>query len=343
MNNTDDTFTENRQIIKWFSRQAQSVQADILGQAFAIAGTQAFDTLVDAVRTNGYRDEKAYKTSHTISENAARKMYDRRKAQGLERLSHKKKVNMWLKVNFIKLKDLRETGLSWRGISILISDEYKISISHTTLSKFWRNNNFPSLLPAQGGYKLHKLIEIKIYTKEAHDFIHMIFKIDKLFLQLSASEMSQFVSNQDLLNVYKLWIERIVEMEIFCEYIITNVDCLQIGDNYYTDYAFDIVDISKIYGMAQSLQKEKGRTYQVTVTSYITRQLLIVCRRLDICFTFLQILLNASSEFKKEADYVNQYYHDTLKGFTDQYNQDSKILSDALAKKENRQDQEYSK
>jgi hypothetical protein len=136
---TDENITENKKIIQWLSKQAQTTQAEILGQAFGIDGSQALDTLISAIRVNGYLDEKAYKTSRTISEDAARKMYDRRKAQGLERLSHRVKVNMWMRVNYIKLKDLHETGLSWRRISTFIYDEYKISISHTTLSKFLRN------------------------------------------------------------------------------------------------------------------------------------------------------------------------------------------------------------
>jgi hypothetical protein len=138
MKNDDNNLQEDSNMIRWFSQQARTVQADILGLAFKIDNTQAFDRLIAAVRKSGYLDEKTYKTGRTISENAARKMYDRRRAQGLECISHRRKVNKWLGVNIIKIKDLRETGLSWRRLSVFISDKYKISISHTTLCKFFK-------------------------------------------------------------------------------------------------------------------------------------------------------------------------------------------------------------
>jgi nitrogen fixation-related uncharacterized protein len=135
---TADNFDEKRCVLLWFSRQAGPTQAEILAQAFLTDGAEALEALLWTIKSAGYDDEKAYKSSRTISAEASRKISDRRKARGYERLSHRAKVKAWLNVNHGKVLELRSCGLSWRRISSAVIQDYNISISHQTLKKYWR-------------------------------------------------------------------------------------------------------------------------------------------------------------------------------------------------------------
>ncbi|MFI3271503.1 MAG: hypothetical protein R3Y11_05280 [Pseudomonadota bacterium] len=85
----------------------------------------------------GYGDEAAYRTSRSISREAAQGITARRKARAEGYRSHRQKVQIWMAKNFGKIVDLRTTGLSWRRVSMAIYVEHGIKISHNTLYKRW--------------------------------------------------------------------------------------------------------------------------------------------------------------------------------------------------------------
>lgn len=132
---------EIKPVLKWFTRQAVTIQCEILQGIFSIDGKEALSMLLKGIKQGGFADERAYRSSLNIGEKAAKKMSDRRRARANEKLSHRAKLQAWLNVNIGKIFEWRRMGLSWRAIAELLNEDYNIQCSHTTLFNYWRSYN----------------------------------------------------------------------------------------------------------------------------------------------------------------------------------------------------------
>lgn len=145
--------TAARRILRWFSRQAEAVQAEVLqlkqikheslSQRHVEMNPGALElaALLLAAWESGVAEEKAFASSVSISERAAKNMQRRRRLKAEEYLPHRVRVRVWLGKHWGKVMDMRGAGLSWRGVSALLADEYHINISHSALYNHWRNWN----------------------------------------------------------------------------------------------------------------------------------------------------------------------------------------------------------
>lgn len=134
-----------REILQWLSRQDEDTLLEVFRYKVNKhsdlrcnnAGKEDLISLLQAALHCGFGDELAFKSSHTISHEAAQKIGLRRKARAGSYMSHRQKVQSWLAKNIGKVSDLRQTGLSWRQISKAIHEEYKINICYSTLQKYY--------------------------------------------------------------------------------------------------------------------------------------------------------------------------------------------------------------
>ncbi len=142
-----------RHILTWFARQDEGLQVHILQRTtqesarlhptfhrfteyqLTLAG------LVLATHNAGWADERAYHSSKSISEAAAKGITARRHARAKAYLAHRDQVRLWLAKHWGKVMDMRRAGLSWRRASVMIADEHGISISHSALHNYWRQWN----------------------------------------------------------------------------------------------------------------------------------------------------------------------------------------------------------
>ena len=147
-----DTLTA-RQILSWFARQEEGLQVGILKDKrieherlrgliaqHGITETE-LAALVTAAEHNGWSDEQAYRSSKSVSPEAARRISRRRTARAGAYRAHREQVRIWLAKHWGKVMDMRRAGLSWRRVSAMIADEHGVSISHSALHKFWRKWN----------------------------------------------------------------------------------------------------------------------------------------------------------------------------------------------------------
>ena len=136
------------EILKWFAMQDETTQAEIFEKKHQLAHAhveymgnkfvQELDCLIMAAR-QGWQAEHNCKKGRAISEEEARQISVRRKRRASEQRSHRAKVREWLNVHFGKVVEYRRSGLSWRLVSLLIEKEHRLSISHTTVRKYYVN------------------------------------------------------------------------------------------------------------------------------------------------------------------------------------------------------------
>lgn len=142
-----------RQILSWFARQEEGQQVGILKDKHIeherlrslIAQHGVTETelaaLVTAAERNGWSDEQAYRSSKSVSPEAARRISGRRTARAGAYRAHREQVRAWLAKHWGKVMDMRRAGLSWRRVSAMVADEHGVRISHSALHKFWRKWN----------------------------------------------------------------------------------------------------------------------------------------------------------------------------------------------------------
>ena len=142
-----------RQILSWFARQDEGLQVAILkdkniahnhlrhlAEKHGVTETELAALVLTAERS-GWRDEQAYRSSKSISPEAARAISKRRQSRAGAYKAHREQVRSWLAKHWGKVMDMRRAGLSWRRVSVMIADEHGISISHSSLHAFWRKWN----------------------------------------------------------------------------------------------------------------------------------------------------------------------------------------------------------
>lgn len=144
-----------RQILTWFAMQEEGVQIEIIrckqSEQKRVLGrftkhdlaSVELAALILATNSSGWADEQAYRSSKSLSADAARRITERRQARAGAYLSHREQVHIWLAKHWGKVMDMRRVGLSWRRVSVMIAVEYGINISHTALHKYWRSWNEP--------------------------------------------------------------------------------------------------------------------------------------------------------------------------------------------------------
>ena len=142
-----------RQVLLWFAKQAEEVQIRIMRRKYREfmrlknmhpkISKPALDlaALVLAAQHSGWADERAYRSSKSVSEVAAKQISERRRARAKAYRPHRDQVRVWLAKHWGKVMDIRAAGLSWRRMARVIADEHGISISHTTLYSYWRRWN----------------------------------------------------------------------------------------------------------------------------------------------------------------------------------------------------------
>ncbi len=140
---------EIRKILQWLAIQDEATLLMVMASTYTMwtqtknampdeaAAKVALTALLQSAIRCGYGDEAAYRTSRSISREAAQRITARRKARAEGYRSHRQKVQIWMAKNFGKIVDLRTTGLSWRRVSMAIYVEHGIKISHNTLHKRW--------------------------------------------------------------------------------------------------------------------------------------------------------------------------------------------------------------
>ncbi len=143
---TDD---ETRKILQWLAIQDRETLLAVMAFMYTrwvqckdampveAAAEMVLTALLQSAIRCGYGDEVAYRTSRSISREAAQGITARRKSRAGGYRSHRQKVQIWMAKNFGKIVDLRTTGLSWRRVSMAIYAEHGIKISHNTLCKRW--------------------------------------------------------------------------------------------------------------------------------------------------------------------------------------------------------------
>ncbi|MCC8195189.1 MAG: hypothetical protein LIP28_11150 [Deltaproteobacteria bacterium] len=97
--------------------------------------------LVLAAERGGWSDEQAYRSSRSVTPEAAIRIAGRRIARAGAYRAHRELVRSWLAKHWGKVMDMRRAGLSWRRVSAMIADEHGISISHSALQQYWRKWN----------------------------------------------------------------------------------------------------------------------------------------------------------------------------------------------------------
>lgn len=139
-----------RQILSWFARQGEDLQVAILkdkriaherllhlAEKHGVTETE-LAALVVAAERSGWSDEQAYRSSKSVTPEAAQRISGRRVARAGAYRAHRERVRSWLAKHWGKVMDMRRAGLSWRRVSTMIADEHGIDISHSALHQYWR-------------------------------------------------------------------------------------------------------------------------------------------------------------------------------------------------------------
>ena len=138
------------EILKWFAMQDEITQSELLRDKHELVKAHAhrkgigendvleLHCLILAAR-QGWQAEQNCKKGRAISKEDAKQISVRRKRRARDFRAHRVKVCEWLNVNFGKVVEYRRSGLSWRRVSLLIEIEHGLSISHTTVRKYYVN------------------------------------------------------------------------------------------------------------------------------------------------------------------------------------------------------------
>ena len=141
---------QKSEILKWFAMQDEITQSEILRDKHALVKAHAHEKNIGEnyvlelhclilTARQGWQAEQNCKKGRVISKEDAQQISVRRKRRASEQRSHRAKVREWLNIHFGKVVEYRRSGLSWRLVSLLIEKEHRLSISHTTVRKYYVN------------------------------------------------------------------------------------------------------------------------------------------------------------------------------------------------------------
>ena len=142
------TTTIEKSLLHWFGQQDRTTQEEIFRQQHSLflrakdnspgmgLARLSIQCLYEAIRTSGWQDEQDYRSGKNVSDVGLNKIAKRRRRRALRYRPHRDRVRTWLLGHWGVVENLRRTGLSWRRISQMIQDEYRVTVSHTTLIKY---------------------------------------------------------------------------------------------------------------------------------------------------------------------------------------------------------------
>jgi hypothetical protein len=127
----------------------------------------------------------------------------------------------------------------------------------------------------------------KVLSCEGYDFIHKIFKVDKLWRQISAPALIGFLPLNHSRYMYIKWIKLINDMQQFIDVLWKWFGDLQPGTIDTSKFHLDNTKIAGIIEEATYVQHTRGKVHKVIISSYIGEQLILQCNYLDVCFIII--------------------------------------------------------
>jgi hypothetical protein len=179
---------------------------------------------------------------------------------------------------------------------------------------------------------MSKQIEIVVLTREAHDFIHLVFRIDKMWRKLGAAAIAGLLTPEQLVSADHAWKQLTAEMKIYLDTLWTQFDnwqSLEIEDS--PTSLLKPKERIGIFRKTSSLKRRHGKVYQVSIHSLFGETLLKQCRSLDSCFVILHNALIVSEESLTIIAKVKDYYSALLEKIKIQYNTDIKIINGSVS------------
>jgi flagellar biosynthesis regulator FlbT len=180
---------------------------------------------------------------------------------------------------------------------------------------------------------MSKTVDVAVTSKEAHDFLHLVFKIDRLWRKLASAATSGRISSENFLLIDQSWRKLIDEMQGFLNSLWKQFQNWQTGDIALPYYLLNTKEVSMLNKKVTALKKANGKVYQVLINSEFGEKFFSQCKSLDSCLVILQNTLRICDESSTINNIVKKHYFAILKKIVYQYKKDSEILESALKRK----------
>jgi hypothetical protein len=176
-------------------------------------------------------------------------------------------------------------------------------------------------------------IDVVVTSEEAHNLIHLVFKIDRMWRRLASAATSGRISPENLLLIDQSWQRLIDEMQNFVNTIWTQFENWK-SENIVPSYvSLSPKEVASINKRTTAMKRANGDAYCVVINSHYGGKLLSLCKSLDSCLVVLHGTLKVCDESIKINNLVKKYYFAILKKIVSQYKKDSEILENALKRK----------
>jgi hypothetical protein len=167
---------------------------------------------------------------------------------------------------------------------------------------------------------MSKTFEVIVLTREAHDFIHIVFNVDKLWRRLATSAVARKINRKRIFIMHQEWEKLISEMKQFLDVLWVQFQC----------WTVEHIEGSSNFKKLLSIQKKQsGKIYHADIHTEVGRVLLSQCKSLDNCFIILHSLRVNEENISKIAK-IKEYYQGIKTNFEAQYDTDMKVLEKSL-------------